>query len=146
MDFEKIRDESSSNGSEIAECRVHSAQNLHAELPVQCSLMTQMRYISLMIRVGYASQPNLHLQCMDGYSDDGTPGVDTSFRVSGSRVPSWTLSSRIPILCGTFRQLPKDMITSARSWSAHCGEILRSSLRRGSLICNLAFGVDCVSK
>ena len=29
----KIRAESSSNGSEIAECRVLSAQNLHAELP-----------------------------------------------------------------------------------------------------------------
>ena len=34
----KIRAESSSNGSEIAECRVHSAQNFHAELPSNACL------------------------------------------------------------------------------------------------------------
>ena len=102
--------------------------------------------LSLMIWVGYASQPNLHFQCTDGCSDDATACSLTSPSAACSSDPSWTLSSRIPIPCGTFRQLPKDMISSPRSWSAHRGEISRSSLCSGSLICSLAFGVDCVSK
>ena len=41
MDFEKIRGESSSNGSEIAECRVHSAK-IRAELSSNVSWRSRL--------------------------------------------------------------------------------------------------------
>ena len=96
--------------------------------------MPTMKHISLMIRVGYVFQPYSLLQCMAGCAVDGSLGFDTSFRVSGSIFPSWTLSSCRPIPCGTFRHQQHQRSTNV---------VVRSPLSRSPVGTFVDTGAGC---
>ena len=82
------------SSSFVVQCTENgSLSSSQACQPVQRNPIPPMKHISPMIHVGYVLQQNLVLQCMDGYSDDGTAGCDTSPSASSSSVPSWTLNS-----------------------------------------------------
>ena len=86
---------------------VHCAEsgslfNLQACQLVQCDAMPPTKHINPMIQVEYVFGQNLAVQCIDGYSVDGTAGGDTSSSASCSSDGSWTLSDCRPITCGCF--------------------------------------------
>ena len=113
---------------------VHCAENgslfdLQACQPVECNPMPAVRYISPMVQVGCVNQQNLVLQCVDGYSDGGTAGYDTSLSSSCSKDASWTLSNCRPWHSAVSRHLqtvfrhqhPRspESLTPRSTWLAH---------------------------
>ena len=66
------------SSSFVVQCTENgSLFSLQACQPALRNPIPPMKQISPMIQVGYVFQQNLVLQCMDGYSDDGTAGCDT---------------------------------------------------------------------
>lgn len=81
-----------------------------------------------MIQVEYLFGQNVVVQCLDGYSVDGTAGGDTSFSASCSSDGSWTLSDCRPITCGSFSS-PANGVASPTS--AFVGGVVHVSCDSG---------------
>ena len=87
------------------------------------------------VRIGEPLDPVLRFssrspfQCMDGYSDEGTAGYDTSLSSSCSSGASWTLSNCRPWHSAVSRHLPTvlryqhprspDTLAPRSTWLAH---------------------------
>ena len=126
----------SSTSAESSSFVVHSAEsgslfNLQACQLVQCDAMPPTKHINPMIQVESVFGQNLAVQCIDGYSVDGTAGGDTSSSASCSSDGSWTLSDCRPITCGCFSS-PSSGVESPTS--AFFDGVLHVKLRLLSLL------------
>jgi len=107
---------SAESSSFVVECTADgSLINVQACQPVQCNAMPPMKYINPMVQVQYVFGQNAAVQCMDGYSDDGTVGGSTSFSTSCLSDGSWTLSDCSAISCGSFSSPSNGVATPAHA-------------------------------